>query len=100
MGNSKQKSCKENQKTDFLEECLEGYGKEYHEIISEDGYILTLMRIFKKEEHIEITKDEASVNLKKKPVVLVVHGFLCKAEHWCMVSPDKGLRKKKQSQNN
>lgn len=62
-----------------------GYWTESHEVQTEDGYILTLLRLRK-----AFDKDKDDID---KPPVLVVHGLLSQGDHWCMIKPENGLRK-------
>ncbi|OXA36826.1 Lipase member K [Folsomia candida] len=48
-----------------------------HEVITEDGYILKLQRLVKREE--KISPEDA-----KKPAVLLVHGLTCHGDNWCL----------------
>jgi lysosomal acid lipase/cholesteryl ester hydrolase len=78
-------------KRNFAEE--NGYILEAHEITTEDGYILTLLRVSKKPESIIEVQNKEVKSSVKKPVVLMVHGLFCKGTDWCFTPPDKGLRK-------
>jgi hypothetical protein len=92
---------------------------ENHEIRTEDGYILSLQRINYRPERktrptdtgeFDVTKDlkEETKNVQENQItpsvdesdrvkvpVLMVHGFVCNADQWCLNSPDKVLREKK-----
>lgn len=59
-----------------------GYPVESHDVITEDGYILTMQRIpsgktFKADDH--------------KTPVLLMHGLLVSAVDWVINGPDKAL---------
>lgn len=84
------KKEKRKESTHFLEE--QGYYTENHEIVTSDGYILNLCRLFKRNNEIEGHTVKLPVP-EKKPVALLVHGLLCQAENWCMISSEAGLRK-------
>ncbi|OXA55772.1 lipase 1 [Folsomia candida] len=82
------KKEKRKESTHFLEE--QGYYTENHEIVTSDGYILNLCRLFKRNNEIEGHTVKLPVP-EKKPVALLVHGLLCQAENWCMISSEAGL---------
>ena len=64
----------------FFDKALEGtgYGYEPHEAITDDGYILTLVRLIKKDED-----DKAR---SRRPPVLFQHGFSACSEGWLRVT--------------
>lgn len=59
-----------------------GYPAETHEVVTEDGYILTLDRI---------TGSARSPPAADKPVVLLVHGLLDCSPSWVFPGPNKGF---------
>jgi pimeloyl-ACP methyl ester carboxylesterase len=84
----------------------EKYCIESHEITTEDGYILSVLRVMQKrkpeikqvpyENEIDCTHPpgEAGISDQKKRPVLMVHGFLESADHWfANEEPEICLRK-------
>lgn len=57
-----------------------GYEAEVHNVITEDGYILTIFRCNSKQ----------STESKKKPVILQ-HGLLVSSDDFCVNVPDQAL---------
>jgi len=77
----------------------ETYCLETHEIVTEDGYILSLARLVEKSYPQKKIEDidnspQLTTTLKNKPPVLLVHGFLSSAIQWFInETPEKCLRK-------
>lgn len=55
-----------------------GYPAETHTVQSSDGYLLTIHRI-------------PSQSYLKKPVVFLLHGFVCSSADWVLLGPKKAL---------
>jgi hypothetical protein len=82
----------------------EKYCTESHEVTTEDGYILSVLRVIQKRQpeikqvpyENEITSKhppEIEISEKKRPV-LIVHGFLASADCWfANEEPEICLRK-------
>ncbi|XP_036150257.1 lipase 3 isoform X2 [Monomorium pharaonis] len=58
------------------------YSAEEHNVITEDGYNLTIHRI---------TESPLSVNKKKKEIIFLQHGILASSDCWVMYGPGKDL---------
>ena len=79
----------------------EGYDVEVHQVITADGYVLTLHRITGRTgEARSVAKKPAVIGVKKFyylslkrmfEKVLVNHGLLCSSADWVMGAPDKSL---------
>ncbi|PSN29160.1 Lipase 3 [Blattella germanica] len=57
-----------------------GYPAEAHELVTDDGYILTLHRI---------PFSPKSPQAPNKPVVLIFHGLLCSSANVVVLGPEK-----------
>jgi len=81
-------------KSKFTLEHLEhpNFPLEAHEVITKDGYILTLLRVNtagvtnNKDSSLSPTRDNCC-----GPPVLFVHGFICSSEQW-IVNAEGALR--------
>ena len=62
----------------------EGYPVETHQVITDDGYILTMHRI----PHGKISPRTDS---ERRPAVYVQHGILSSSADWIVTGPKKAL---------
>ena len=60
----------------------EGYPAETHQVVTEDGYILTMHRI-------PYTK--SSPQTDKRPAVYIQHGLTSSSADWLVAGPKKAL---------
>lgn len=61
----------------------EGYPVEEHEVVTDDGYILTIFRI--------PFGNKSPLTEKPRPPVLVNHGLLESSNSWIALGPDNSL---------
>ena len=59
-----------------------GYQIEFHEVTTDDGYILEVHRLLKIGEHKKGLK---------KPVVLMMHGLMGSSADWVITGPNRSL---------
>ena len=61
-----------------------GYTLETHEVITEDGYILTMHRIPR-------GRERNPFNTKERPVVYIQHGIHGSSANWLVSGPNRAL---------
>jgi hypothetical protein len=66
-----------------------GFDAEFHSVVTDDGYILELHRITGLQNRTFWEK-----KLKRKPVVLLMHGMGGDSANWCIYERFSGLGKK------
>lgn len=64
-----------------------GYSTESHEVISKDGYVLTIHRILPRK------KNPSGGASSARPPVFFQHGLFCASYVWVINTPDKALGK-------
>ena len=61
---------------------------ETHQVVTKDGYINTLHRVYKRDDD-DGVKDSSSTNQQRKPVILMSHGIEDSSDIWVMSGPDR-----------
>lgn len=99
MERNEKKKNKTDKTKNFVED--HGYFFERHEVTTEDGYILQVQRLLKRDNSSPIDASDNGKGLEitdtleqpqpRRPAVLLVHGLLCRGESWC--ATENSLRK-------
>lgn len=69
---------------------------ENHDVVTRDGYILTLSRVIILKD-LEPSKEDVGEKRGsplRLPPVLLMHGLICQGSHWLLNTEEKCLRKK------